>query len=165
MPNYQQCFQQPQWNTSTGAMLCDATVNVTLVGITNPLPAGANQIGDVGQRIPAGATPFNARATSGANAAVTATQAAAANKKNYLLGYQVVLRGANAAADAGISLQDGTSEKLYDAIGLGAARGTKCALASDLPPVAGSNNTTMNLVVGAAGANAITEVSMWGYTV
>ena len=43
-------FQQPRFNDSTGAMLVDATVQatVTVVGITDPLPAGTNLLGKVG---------------------------------------------------------------------------------------------------------------------
>ena len=179
---YQQCFQQPQWNVATGAQLVDATINVTLVGITQPLPAGTNQLGTVtivgaipagtnlignaGQVLPAGATPFNVRATSGANAAVTATQAAGgAGHQNYLLGYQVCLRGAAAAADAGISVKDDSTEKLYDVIGSGAAPGTRCKCDSQLPLITGTANKALTLTVGAAGAGAITEVSMWGYVI
>jgi hypothetical protein len=166
MPNtYQQSFQQPQWNTATGAMLCEATVNVTLVGITEPLPVGSNLIGNAGQVLPAGATPFNVRATSAADTAVTATKAAAVGKQNYLLGYLVCLRGGAAANDAGISVKDGLTEKLYDVIGTAAPAGTRCKLDSQLPPVTGTANTAMTLTVAAAGAGTIVEVSMWGYTV
>jgi hypothetical protein len=167
MPNtYQQCFQQPQWNASTGAMLCDATVNVTLAGITQPLPAGSNLLGTMGVAIPAGATPFNVRATSTANTAVTATKAAGTGaQQNYLLGYQVCLRGAAAAVDTAISLKDGSTEKIYDVFGAAAPVGTRCQLASAVPIVAGTAATAMTLTVAAGGAGAIVELSMWGYTV
>ena len=166
MPNtYQQAFQQPAWNTDSGAQLVDATVNVTLVGITDPLPAGANLLGNVGQVLPAGATRWNVRATSVAAAAVTATQAAVAGKQHYLLGYQACLRAAPAANDAGISVKDGATEKLYDVIGSAAPAGTRCQLASAMPILVGTVNTALNLVAAAAGAGAIVEISMWGYTV
>jgi hypothetical protein len=166
MPDtYQQGFQQPQWNTDTGAMLCDADVNVTATTVAGALPAGTALIGNVGLTIPAGATPFNVRATSTAGAGITATQPAATGQQNYLLGYQVCLRSGGAPNDVGISLQDGTTEKVYDVIGAGAPSGTRCTLDPQLPIVAGTENTAMNLVVGAAGSATIIEVSMWGYTV
>ena len=96
---YQQGFQQPQWNTATGAMLCDSVLDVTMPGFAEPLPAGTNQlgtvttvgavpsaanlVGNVGAALPAGATPFTVRATSAGNTEVTATQPAASGQQNY----------------------------------------------------------------------------------
>ena len=150
MPTYtQNTFQQPAWNTLTGAMLVDCTVQATvaIATLASPLPAGTSYLGSVGIDVPVGATPWTVRATSAANTAVTAAQAAAAGAKNHLLGYTVVIRGAAVGADVGISFQDGTTEIAYDGIGSGAARGARVNVASDVSIAVGSTNKALNCVV------------------
>lgn len=117
--------------------------------------------------IPEGATPFIVRATSGANAEATAAKAAEPGKTHHVLGYLVCLRAAAAgsSADVPIQLKDGTTEKMYDIIGASAVRGTRISLASNVPILVGTTGNSINLIVGAAGTGAITELTMWGYTI
>lgn len=101
---------------------------------------------------------------STANASLTVTKAAgAAGVVHYVSGFSVVLSGAAAAADASIELRDGATVKWKEFLGSGAARGTRVAVSFD-PPIEMSAATAVNLVVGAAGAGAVTTGNIAGLT-
>lgn len=110
-------------------------------------------------------TPWTAQGDSAANAAQTVTKAAEAGKKHIVTYFEVVLRGAAAAADAGVDLQEGAVSKHKTWIGSGAARGTRIPV--ELPDGGWelATNVAANLVIDAAGAGAITSAVMHGYTV
>lgn len=113
---------------------------------------------------PVGATPFIATATSGNNTAATATVAAVAGKKHYVLGYNVVIRAAAAGNDILVTLKDGAAVKLTDVIGNAAPSGTGVEKVSSMPILVGSTNTDLTLNAGAGGAGVVTELTVWGYT-
>ena len=133
----------------------------------NPGKVDATLIGSIpgGSVYPYGATKWTAIATSSANAIATATQAAVAGKKHYCMGYLVCLRAAAAGNDFLSQIKDGTSVKFTDVVGNASPTGTRIGVSSSTPIVEGTANTDMVLTVGAAGASAITELTMWGYTI
>jgi len=131
--------------------------NPASVQLTGGLPGGAVY--------PFGATKWTTIATSGANAIATATQVAVAGKKHYCMGYLVCLRAASAGNDFLSTIKDGTTVKFTDVVGNASPTGTRIGVSSSAPIVEGTANTDMVLSVGAAGANAITELTMWGYTI
>jgi len=113
---------------------------------------------------PTGAIPFSVTATSSANVAGVATVAAVDGKQHYILGYLVALRSASASADILVTLKDNTTVKLTDVIGNASPTGTSAEKVSSMPIVIGTVNTAMNLGASAGGTGAITELTVWGYT-
>jgi len=128
-----------------------------LTQLTGSIPGGAVY--------PYGATKWTAIATSSANAIATATQTAVSGKKHYCMGYLVCLRAAAAGNDFLSQIKDGTTVKFTDVVGNASPTGTRIGVSSSTPIVEGTANTDMVLTIGAAGASAITELTMWGYTV
>jgi hypothetical protein len=114
---------------------------------------------------PAGATKWTVSATSGANAAAAATKGAEANKKHYCLGYLVALRAAAAANDTLVTIKDDATAKFTDVIGSAAPVGTRVGISSATPLIEGTTNKDLSLNAGAAGAGAITELTIWGYSI
>lgn len=118
---------------------------------------------------PKGATKWTSRGTSDANTAQAVTQAAQAGKQHYVIGYRVTIRGAEAgAAGVTIVLRDGATgtgtDKGYDSIPAGAAIGSRVeSVSPNSPLLQGTVNTAATLDVSAAGADCITEVTIWGY--
>lgn len=143
------------------ALIKGLSGNVADVDSSNRLKVIAGQ----DDLIPDGATYFIGKGTSGANAELTVTVAAVAAKQHHVLGYLVTVITAAAGADVAITLKDGATAKLIDYIGNAAPRGTRAGVASGLPILQGTANTAINLIVAAAGAAAVTEAVVWGYTV
>jgi len=113
---------------------------------------------------PEGATPFSVTATSSANSAGLAEVSAVSGKQHYVLGYLVALRAASASADILITLKDNTTVKLTDVIGNASPVGTSVSIVNSMPIIIGTANTNMNLGATAGGTGAITELTIWGYT-
>ena len=149
-------------NLKIGAINGAVDTDGTAVGYGNSL---ADLVNATNKSYPQGATPWNVTATSAANTAATASQAASPGRKHYCMGYLVVLRAAAAGADVSVAVLDGTTVKIQDYIGNAAPRGEKAGMAPGAPIAEGTANTAINLTVGAAGASAITELTMWGYTI
>lgn len=145
--------------------------NVTLgppatVGVDGGLVPGTDVSAVPAQttgKYPANATPWTVTATSTADAAASATKSAETGKSHYVTGYMVVLRGANAGNDASVQVLNGATVMVQDYIGSGAVRGSRIAVMFPFP-VKVSANTSAVLSVGAAGAAAITELTLLGYT-
>lgn len=134
----------------------------------NPIQMATNiaTLTDVAARpYPLGATKWTVTATSVANTEASATIAAVADKKHYCLGYLAVIRGASAGSDVLITTKDDTTVKITDAFGNGCAQGTRIGIVSSIPILEGTVNKAMSLNSAAGGANAIIELTMWGYTI
>lgn len=141
------------------------------VGVVEALPAGTNSIGKVAvtslpalpSQYPADAVPWSVVATSDANSAADATKAGEQDKQHFVAGYLVALRGAAAAGDAVVEVKSDTDVIARDVIGEDAARGARAAH-SFFPALACEASKDALLAVGAAGAGAITELTIYGYT-
>ena len=141
----------------------DVTVTAT-VGV-KPVDLNRDTLKNIGVNI-AGDTrqPWVQRTTSGDNASATATRPAEAGKTHFVTGYMVVLRGANAAVDASIELRENGVIRVQDYLGTGKVRGER--IIYTLPtPLQAAVNTPVSLFVGAAGAGAICELNLMGYTI
>ncbi len=102
-------------------------------------------------------------ATSGANAAAAATKAApGAGYRHVITGYVVVVRAADVGADALVQAKSGTTVLLTDGLGLGDLRGAR--VIGPPAPIYCAENEAASLAVGAAGAGAIAELTLTGYT-
>jgi len=101
---------------------------------------------------------------SSANTAKTITKAAVTDRRHYVEGYMVVIKGADAAADIDIELQDGTTVIWRDVIGLGNGRGSRVGTICENNPFSFTPGTAVNLVVDAGGANVVTVLSLKGHT-
>ena len=100
---------------------------------------------------------------STANAAVTLSRAAETGKRHYITAFEAVLRGAAAGADTRVELRNGATVMWDTYIGNAAPRGERVG-AVFTHPIELTANTAANLVVAAAGASALTTVSMSGFT-
>jgi hypothetical protein len=104
--------------------------------------------------------------TSTANAAKTITKTAPSNQRLIVTSYLVVVRAAAAGADISVAITDDADNVLWqDYIGSGASRGDRCGFT--FPEgleilVSGRASAEVNLVVGAGGAAAITELNLKG---
>lgn len=148
--------------SATGDVRVTATAGLTAAQLNRD---GAGNLGVSPNPYPIGAAPFCVRATSGDNAAASATVAAVANQRHYLLGYTVVARGAAVgAAGAAVVVKDGAGVVLYDSLPAAAPIGSRVASGLGGPIVRGTVNTAMVLEVAAAGAGCITELTIFGFT-
>lgn len=101
---------------------------------------------------------------SAANAEGVITKAAEANKEHYVTQISVVVRAAAVgAADARVELRSAATVKFDSYFGAAAVRGTTIERNFN-PAIKLGTNEAANLVAAAAGAGAITTLSMAGYT-
>lgn len=103
---------------------------------------------------------FIATETSAANTLATATKTAA-DKSLYITGYIVALRGAAAGNDVSVQVKDGSSILIQDYIGKDAPSGERIG-AMLTHPIKCAGDAVLE--VGAAGAGAITELTLMGYS-
>lgn len=102
--------------------------------------------------------------TSATNTIISINRAGIAGQSHFITGYLVVLTGAAAANDTPIRVLEGTTIRIQDFIGGGAARGTRIFI--DFPiPYRFAANTAATLDAGAAGAGAIVNLVLFGYTI
>lgn len=102
-------------------------------------------------------------ATSLSNTSAVATMVAKSGKKHYVTGYFVVLRGASAADDVSVQIKNGETVIVQDYIGKDSSSGERIGIMFT-SPIQGDENTDMVLSVAAAGEDAITELTLMGYT-
>jgi len=112
---------------------------------------------------PISAVPWAIVSTSSANTAAEAKVTAEADKKHYISGFTVALRGADASNDVIIEVKDGSTVIMRDVIGDQAEKGARVHCSLPIPLSCGTS-ADATLSVGAAGADAITELSMFGFT-
>ena len=102
--------------------------------------------------------------TSGANTAKTITRAAKTGRTHYITGFCVTVRAADVTGDVSVAVKDGTTVVYQTYFGDASIRGEE-RKAEFFHPIRCTMSTAANLVVGAAGASAITELTLKGFTV
>jgi hypothetical protein len=109
-------------------------------------------------------SPIATSQDSAANTAQTITVAAVAGKYHHASGLSVYVSAAAAVSDITVELKDGATVKWKGIIGAGAERGSSVERTFD-PPIRGTTNTAMTLVVSAGGASVVTTANLQGYTI
>lgn len=141
------------------------TLTSTLTAVQAAVPAGTNNIGNVGliSQYPTGAVPITASNT-GTTGATTATLAASASIKTYICGFSI--RANATGATTNNSTITGTvtgtlnfsqwTAPLASGIGLTEQIFSPCIPSSAI-------NTGIAVISGAPGSGGVVSVSAWGY--
>jgi hypothetical protein len=101
--------------------------------------------------------------TSEVNTELTVTKGKVSGKKNYCAGFEVVVTGAATGAVVDISLKQGTTEVWATAIPSGSEIGSTKSFFPCVP-LEFDEDTDINLVVDAGGANCIMKASLLVFT-
>jgi len=102
--------------------------------------------------------------TSSANTAKTITRGAKTGRTHYITGFCVTVRAADVTGDVSIAIQDGTTTVYQTYFGDASVRGDE-RKAEFFHPIKCTTGNAANLVVGAAGDSAITELTLRGFMV
>ncbi len=148
-------------NTALAAIQTSTAATATALG--NPVPAGTNQIGNVGIVYPAGSTPITASAT-GTTAATTATLAANASLHTFICGFAI--RANATAAATGNSTVTGTVTGTLNFTQWTAPNASGIGLTEEIfsPCITSSaTNTGIAVVSAAPGTGGVVSVTAWGY--
>lgn len=147
----------------TGGQGLTGWLSALYAATLNPIAAGTNTIGNVGQVYPAGSTPITASAT-GTTGATTATLAANASLHTYICGLSI--RANATAAATGNATVTGTITATMNftqwtapaASGLGVTEEifTPCITSSAI-------NTGIAVISAAPGTGGVISVSAWGF--
>ena len=116
---------------------------------------------------PTGATPWTSTDVSAANTAKTITKAAVAGKSHYITAIEVSTKGADAASDIDVVLNEDNAgtpvAKWQEVIGTYAVSGSRCGIVF-AKPIKLTAGKTADLVVDAGGASVVTVLNLQGFT-
>ena len=114
-----------------------------------------------------GVTPWISTDVSAANTAKTITKAAVAGKSHYITAIEVSTKGADAASDIDVVLNEDNAgtpvAKWQEVIGTYAVSGSRCGIVF-AKPIKLTAGKTADLVVDAGGAGVVTVANLQGFT-
>lgn len=114
--------------------------------------------------IPYGGTLVRVAANGSAGAAVTAAMPAVALKKNYVLGYSVVVDTAATTSATTAVLTDDSTGKGTEVMAAASPVGTTRTQSASMPIMVNSAvNKTASIVVSAPGGATVIHATIWGY--
>jgi hypothetical protein len=142
-----------------------ATLNSILTAVQASIPAGTNNIGNVGvtSQYPAGATAVTASAT-GTTAATTATLAGTSGKTTYICGYSIRANAtaATTVTDTITGTITATLSSILWVAPLASGIGVDEQIFSPCIPASGTNQA-IAIVSGAPGSGGTVSSKGWGY--
>ena len=159
-------------NVPVGASFLESdTGNLYILGetgwIVKAQETSLNAIQAAVESYPTGATPWTSTDVSAANTAKTITKAAVAGKSHYITAIEVSTKGADAASDIDVVLNEDNAgtpvAKWQEVIGTYAVSGSRCGIVF-AKPIKLTAGKTADLVVDAGGASVVTVLNLQGFT-